>query len=168
MSDASSPDRAWIASELIKGIEAERSLAKDLRARADSPPDSALGVIYNEIATADERHAAIVETIAIRYGHTPTRSSGGGVGRAWVRLKDSLGELGSSALDHLIWDLTAKAQSVHWHAAWAHALDAIGDPDSARELMAVLTEEELHRDALRQALNRLVEQQARGNAELAK
>jgi hypothetical protein len=80
MAQTPSMDRAWISSELVKGIEAERSLAADARSRADSPPDPALSVLYHEIAEADDRHAAIVEAIAVRYGHTPSKSAGGGIG----------------------------------------------------------------------------------------
>ena len=162
MAQPSSIDRVWIAAELVKGIDAERSLAIDAKARADSPPDAVLSVLYHEIAAADERHATIVETIACRYGHTPSQSVGGGVGRAWGHLRDRFVGLGSDVLDQLILDVTAKAQSVHWHAAWVHAFGAIGDSESARELSALLSEEQAHRDALQQGLNRVVEQQARG------
>ena len=164
MAQATSIDRAWIASEFVKGIDAERSLAADAKARGDSPPDSALSVLYHEIAAADERHATVVEKIATRYGHTPSRSAGGGMGRAWGQLKEKIGGLGSNALDLLSGDLTAKADTVHWHTAWVHAFGAIGDTESARELSAVLTEEKAHRDALQEALNRLVEQGARQDA----
>ncbi len=58
------------------------------------------------------------------------------------------------------------AQSVHWHAAWVHAFEAIGDSESARELSAVLAEEQAHRDALQQGLNRVAEQHARGADEI--
>ena len=53
-------------SEFVKGIHAERSLAADAKATADSPPDPSLGVLYHEIAVADERHVGILETIARR------------------------------------------------------------------------------------------------------
>jgi hypothetical protein len=162
MSHPPSIDRDWIAAELVKGIDAERSLAIDAKARADSPPDAALSVLYHEIAAADERHATVVETIAARYGHTPSQSAGGGIGRALGQLRDKFVGLGSDVLDQLILDVTAKAQSVHWHAAWVHAFGAIGDSKSARELSAVLAEEQAHRDALQRGLNRVVEQHARG------
>ncbi len=155
-------DRAWIASELVKGIDTERSLAAGAEARADSPPDAALSVLYHEIAAADERHATIIETIATRYGHTPVPSAVGGIGRAFGQFKDKLVELGSDALDQLRQDLTAKDQSVHWHAAWVHAFGALGDTESVEDLSAVLLEEQAHRDALQQGLNRVVEQHARG------
>jgi hypothetical protein len=156
-------ERAWIASEFAKGIDAERSLAADARARADTPPDPSLGVLYHQIAEADERHASIVETIAARYGHTPSRSPGGGIGAMLLHLKERAGELGSTALERLDWDLTAKAHSVHWYTAWVSAFGAIGDAESARELAAVLAEEQAHRDALQEGLNRMVERGARGD-----
>jgi hypothetical protein len=162
MAEPSSIDRAWIAAELVKGINAERSLAVDAQARADSPPDVALSVLYHEIAAADERHAAIVEKIAVRYGHTPAQTSIGGIGQALGHLRDRFVGLGSDVLDQLILDVTAKAQSVHWHAAWVHAFGAVGDNESARELSDVLTEEQTHRDALQRGLNRMIEQHARG------
>ena len=165
MAQAPSIDRAWIASELVKGIEAERSLAADARSRADSPPDPALSVLYHEIAAADERHAAIVEAIAVRYGHTPSTSSGGGISRALGHLKDKFVGLGLNGSDQLCLDVTAKAQSVHWHAAWIHAFGAIGDTASAAELSAVLADEQAHCDALQSGLNRVVEQGARGCAD---
>jgi hypothetical protein len=121
-----------------------------------------LSVLYHEIAAADERHATIVEKIAARYGHTPSQSAGGGIGRALGHLWDKFVGLGSDVWDQLILDVTAKAQSVHRHAAWVHAFEAIGDSESARELSAVLAEEQAHSDALQQALNRVVEQHARG------
>jgi hypothetical protein len=159
-------DRAWIASELVKGVHAERSLSNDAKARAESPPDPVLSVLYHEIAAADERHAATVETIAARYGHTPSQSAGGGLGRALGQLRDKFVGLGSDLLDQMLLDVTAKAQSVHWHTAWVHVFEAIGDSESARELSAVLSEEQTHRDALQQGLNRVIEQQARGADEI--
>jgi hypothetical protein len=63
-------------------------------------------------------------------------------------------------------DLTAKARSIHWHTAWVHAFGVIGDAESVRELSALLTEEQAHRDALQQGLNRMVEQRARGGDEI--
>ncbi len=95
---APSIERAGIASEFTKGIDAERSLAVDAKARADSPPDPSLGVLYHQIAEADARHATAVETIATRHGHTPSRSSGGGIGAMLGHLSDKAGELGSTAL----------------------------------------------------------------------
>jgi hypothetical protein len=165
MAQPASIDRAWIAAELVKGIDAERSLAVDAQSRADSPPDAALSVLYHEIAAADECHAAIVEKIAVRYGHTPLQTSSGGIGQALGHLRDKVAGLGSDGLDQLMVDVTAKAQSIHWHAAWVHAFEAIGDTESARELLTVLTEEQAHRDALQQGLNRMVEQQVRGHVD---
>ena len=97
MVQAPAVDRSWIAAEFVKGIAAERSLAADAKARATSPPDPSLGVLYHEIAAADERHATILETIATRFGHTPSASGGGGVGLVWDQLKNKLGNLGTSA-----------------------------------------------------------------------
>jgi hypothetical protein len=167
MAQTPSIDRVWIAQELVKGIDAERSLATDAKARANSPPDAVLSVLYHEIAAADERHATIVETIAARYGHTPSQATGGGgIGRALGQLRDKFVGLGSDVWDRLILDVTAKAQSVHWLTAWAHAFEAIGDSESAHELSAILAEEQAHRDALQQGLNRVIEQHARGAAEI--
>jgi hypothetical protein len=162
MAQTASVDRVRIAAEFVKGMEAERALGAIAKARAEAPPDPALGVLYHEIAEADERHAMILETIATRFGHTPSRSAGGGVGRAWEQLKDKFGKLNSSALDQLSWDLTAKAQSAQWHTAWVHTFGAIAEVESARELSVVLAEEQAHLDALQQGLNRMVEQHARG------
>jgi hypothetical protein len=160
MAQTPSIDREWIAAELVKGIDAERSLAMDAKARAESPPDVVLSVLYHEIAAADERHATILETIAARYGHTPSQSTGGGIGRALGHLRDKFVGLGCDVSDQLLLDVTAKAQLVHWHTAWVHLLGVIGDSQSARELAAVMSEEQAHRDALQQGLNRVVEQHA--------
>jgi len=78
-------------------------------------------------------------------------------------LRDKAGELGSTPLDRLGWDLTAKAHSVHWYIAWASAFGGIGDVESARELADILDEERSHRDALQEGLNRMVERGARGD-----
>ncbi len=162
MAQTASADRTRISAEFVKRIDFERALEANAKARAESPPDPAMGVLYHEIAVADERHAMVLETIATRYGHTPTRGSGGGVGRAWEQLKDKVGKLNSNPLEQLSGDLAAKSQSVQWYTAWIHAFGAIGELDSARELSAVLAEEQAHVDALQQGLNRMVEQQARG------
>ena len=161
MGQTTSVARSLIAAEFVKGMDLERALAANAKARAESPPDPALGVLYHEIAAADERHAMILETIATRYGHTPSRGAGGAVGRVWEQLKDKVGKLNSSALDQLSGDQSAKAQSVHWYTAWVHAFGAIGETESARELAVVLAEERSHLDALQQGLNWMVEQQAR-------
>ena len=166
MDQPPSIDRAWIASELVKGMDAERSLACDASARAGSPPDAVLSVLYHEIAAADERHVTIVETIAARYGYTPSHSAAGGIGRALGQIRDRVVGRGSDVCEQLILDLTSKAGSVHWYAAWVSAFEAIGDSESARDLSAVLTEEQAHRDALQQGLNRVIEQQVRGTIEI--
>jgi len=160
MATATTVQRDWIATEFSKGIEAEQSLIDEARSRADAPPDPALQVLYNEIATADERHRGIVETIATRYGHTPTHSVAGGIGETLGRLKEKVGEIGSTALQKVSHDMAAKANAIHWYTAWIAAFEAIGDAESARELAAVLTEEKAHRDALQEGLNRMVTQGA--------
>lgn len=152
-------DREWVASELEKGLAAERTLAVEARARAraEAPPDPTLAVIYNELATAEDRHHLILETVATRYGHTPTRRAGGGIGETFGWLRGKVTELGSSPFDRLTYDLVARASSVLWYTAWVHAFVAIGDAESARELAALLTEKEAHCRALQEGLNRLVE-----------
>lgn len=160
MASATTINRAWIAAEFSKGIAAEQSMIDEAKSRAASPPDPALTVLYNEIASSDERHLKIVETIATRYGHTPTRGAGGGIGETLGRLKDKVGEFGSSALQLLSHDLMSKANAIHWCTAWIQVFQAVGDAESARELAAVLTEEKAHRDALQEGLNRMVTQGA--------
>ncbi|MBX6316256.1 MAG: hypothetical protein IRY99_25585 [Isosphaeraceae bacterium] len=153
-------NRDWIATEFSKGIDAERDLAAVARARAASPPDSTLAVLYHEIAEADERHRAIVETIATRYGHTPSKATTGGLAETIGRLKEKVSELGTAPHERLGQDLAAKANAIHWCTAWVHTFETIGDTESARELATVLTEEKAHRDALQEGLNRLVERGA--------
>jgi len=165
MAQPPSIDRVWINSELVKGIEAERYLEAAARSRADSPPDPALSVLYHEIAAADDRHAAIVESIAVRYGHTPSKSSGVGLGQALGHLRDKIVGIGSNPSDELHLDLAAKAQSVHWLTAWIHTFGALGDATSAAELSVVPAEVQAHRDALQSGLNRLVERGARGGGD---
>jgi hypothetical protein len=160
MATTPSINRAWIAAEFSKGIDAEQMLMDEAKARAESPPDPSLGVLYHEIAAADERHRAIVETIATRYGHTPSRSVTGGLGETLGRLKDKVGEIGATPLQRVSHDLMAKANAIHWCTAWIQAFQAIGDAESSRELAAVLTEEKAHRDALQEGLNRMVTQGA--------
>lgn len=162
MATATGTQRDWIATEFSKGIDAEQALIDESKARAQSPPDPALQVLYNEIATADERHRGVVETIATRYGHTPTRSVAGGIGETLSRLKDKVGEMGTTPIQRVGSDLAAKANAIHWYTAWVHAFEAIGDAESARELAAILIEEGAHRDALQEGLNRLVAQGATG------
>lgn len=98
----------------------------------------------------------------MRYGHTPSKSSGGGISQALGHLRDKIVGLGSSPSGQMCLDVTAKAQSVHWYAAWVHTFGAIGDAASEAELSAVLAEEQAHRDALQSGLNRVVEHGARG------
>jgi len=156
---ASSINREWIASEFSKGIDAEQALLDTARARAGSPPDPTLGVLYNEIASADERHREIVEKVAIRYGHTPSRTGGGGITETLGRLKDKVTEsvIGSNPMTQIGDDLAAKANAIHWYTAWVHTFEALGDTESVRELSVVLTEEKAHRDALQVGLNQIVE-----------
>jgi len=42
MATASTINRAWIAAEFSKGIDAEQMLMEEAKARAASPPDPAL------------------------------------------------------------------------------------------------------------------------------
>lgn len=106
-------DRDWITAELEKGLAAERTLAAEARARAESPPDPTLAVIHGELAAAEDRHHLILETIATRYGHAHVRDTGGGsVGGTFGRLRGKVTELGSSPFDRLTHDLVARASSV--------------------------------------------------------
>ena len=162
MATAPTIDREWIASEFSKGIEAEHSLQTHAESTASSPPDPSLGVLYHEIANDDGRHRLIVETIATRYGYNPGRGGPSGIGGAIGRLKERVGELGSTPQSRLEHDLCAKASAIHWCTAWVQAFQAIGDAESARELAAVLTEEKAHHDALQEGLNRLVARGAQG------
>ena len=163
---ASQTDRDWIAAEFSKGLESEQTMAEDARARAEAPPDPSLAVLYNEIADADERHAKGVETIAVRYGHTPSRSVAGGIAESIGRLRDKVTDsvMGTHPLGDLGHDLAVKANAIHWYTAWSRAFEAIGDTESARELAAILTEESAHRDALQKGLDQLVVQGARGES----
>lgn len=168
MATAPPINRTWIAQEFSKGIEAEQAMIEEAKARAQSPPDPSLCVIYNEIAAADERHQTIVETIATRYGHTPSRSATGGIGETLSRLKGKVGEMGATPMQRVGYDLTTKANAIHWCTAWVHTFETIGDAESARELAAVLTEEKAHRDALQEGLNRMVAQGAMAEETAAK
>lgn len=156
------PDRAWIVEQFSKGIDAEAGMAAEAKARAEAPPEPDLACLYHEIAAADDRHRSMVEAIAVRYGHNPSKSAGGGIGSTLGHLKGKLAEMGSGPMDRLAHDLSAKANSVHWSAAWVVAFAAIGDADSARELAAVLAEERTHLEALQQGLNRMVTRGASG------
>jgi hypothetical protein len=156
------PQREWIATEFSKGIEAEQALIDEAKARSESPPDPSLQVLYHEIAKADERHRGILETIATRYGYTPSRTVAGGIGETLVRLKEKMTEIGTTPLQRLGHDLASKANAIHWYTAWVQAFQSVGDPESARELAAILTEESAHRDALQEGLNRLLTRGATG------
>jgi hypothetical protein len=163
MNSTSALDRPWIASELARLVALERTLAVEMKCRGESPPDTSLSVIYNEIAADDERHVSMLETIATRYGYTPSRTEGPGVSETLGRIKDKVVALGVSRSDRIVQDLSTKADALHRHSAWAGALEAIGDIESARGLAAVVAEEEKHRDALLESLRRLLEEEARGN-----
>lgn len=150
-------DRAWIAAEFSKGIDAENTLFLDAKARADDPPDPSLAVLYNEIAVADQRHRGVVETVAIRFGYTPSRATTGGITETITRFTEKVTALATSPLDRLGHDLAGKANAIHWYTAWIAAFEAAGEAASARELTEVLNEEKAHRDALQLGLNRLVQ-----------
>ena len=156
-------NREWVSAEFSKGIDAEQEAADDAKARAESPPDPSLGVLYHEIAEADGRHRLVVEAIATRYGHTPSRGLGGGIGEAIGRFKDQVAErmAGATPMEKVAHDLTTKANAIHWYQAWIHAFETLGEADSVRELSALLTEEEAHRDALQASLGNLVARGAR-------
>ena len=162
MATAPTINRDWILAEFSKGIECEHSLQVDAQATASSPPDPSLGVLYHEVAAADGRHRLIVETIATRYGYNPSKGLSTGIGKTIGRLRDKVGEIGSTPQIRIEHDMSAKASAIHWTTAWVHTFQAIGDAESARELAAVLTEQKAHHDALQEGLNRLV---ARGATE---
>ena len=92
------------------------------------------------------------------------RTVAGGFGEALGRIKERMTEsvLGSSPLEHLSHDLVGKANAIHWYTAWISTFEALGDTESARELASILTEEKSHHDTLQASLNRLVEQNAKG------
>lgn len=160
-------NRDWVAAQFSKGIETEQSLATEAKARAGAPPDPALAVFYNEMAGADDRHSKRLETIAVRYGQTPSRVVSGGLGGTLGRIREKVAEtvLGTSSLEHVGHDLAAKANAIHWYIAWIHTFEAVGDLESARELESILIEERAHHDALQNALTQLVERGARGELE---
>lgn len=167
MATAPTVHRSWIAAEFSKGIEAEQMLFEEAQARAESPPDPSLGVLYHEIARADERHRAIVETIATRYGHTPSRGVTGGIGETLGRLREKVSALGSSPHQLVAHDLLSQANAIHWITAWAQTFQSIGDAESARELTDVLTEAVALRDALQDGLTRLLLRGAAGDEQAA-
>ncbi len=170
MTTDKSVNKAWIVAQFPKGIEAELELAAKARERAEAPPDPSLAVLYHEIASADERHAKLVETVAIRYGHTPSRENSGGIGQALGRFSEKVASsvAPSNPLEKLSHDLAAKANSIHWYHAWIHTFQSLGDVESARELSGILTEENNHRDALQEGLNRMVESGAHSGEASAK
>jgi hypothetical protein len=168
MTVATAVNSTWIVTELMKLHDAERALSDCAKARAEGPPDEALGVVYHEISAADERHAAAIETIATRYGYTPSRGTSTGIGEALGRLKEKVVGLGSDPMERMAADLRAKAEAIHWYTAWIHTFEVIGDTKSGQELSAVLAEEQAHRDALQGGFNRLVEQSAQGEKATSK
>jgi hypothetical protein len=155
-------DREWILSEWVKIIELERSLASMAKTRAESPPHPTLAVLYHETAAAEERHVGVLEAIATRYGYTPSRNEGGALGATFGRFKEQVAELGTSASDRLIQDLRARADAIHGQTAWVYTFQSLGDTRSADDLAAVLAEDLVHRGALQDGLNRMVEQRASG------
>jgi hypothetical protein len=151
-------DRAWIATELVKLIASERALAADFKARAEFPPDPSLSVLYHEIEADDERHIAVLEAIATRYGNTPTRSDELGVGGALDWVREKVVGLGANPSDRLSQDLAAKADLIHRQTAWVHALEGLGDEESACALAAIVVEDRNHHAALLENLKRFVAQ----------
>jgi hypothetical protein len=160
MTIAPTARRDWIVSEFSKGIEAEHCLQTRAESTASNPPDPSLGVLYHEIADDDKRHGMIVETIATRYGYNPTKGMSNGIGGTFGRLREKVGEIGSTPQTRIAHDLSAKADSIHWTTAWVHTFQSLGDTESARELAAVLTEEKAHHEALQEGLNRLMAREA--------
>lgn len=152
-------DREWIEREFSKGIEAEAQSVKRSQGLSESPPVPELASLYHEIAQADERHQHAVELVAIRYGRSPDKNGGGGLKGAIDKVKATFAfDAQATACHQVAEDLKEKANAIHWYKAWAHAFSALGDPQSAQELEAVLAEETGHRDRLQEALNRLVHQ----------
>ena len=155
-------DRNWIASEILKIVEAERSLATEAKARTESPSMSALAVLYHEIADQEERHIVALETIATRYGHTPMRAAEGGVGETLVRFKDKVATLGDGPTELLRQDLSARADAIHWQSAWG-TFSRLSVMMRARDLTALLAEDHAHHAALLEGLKRLLEQETHGH-----
>jgi hypothetical protein len=151
-------NKTWVVSELMKLVEAERSMAGGIGARSETPPDESLSFVYHEISTADERHAQIIETIATRYGFTPSRGASGGIGEALGRLKERFAAIGSNPIERLLVDMSAKAEAIHRYTAWVHALESTGDAASGNEMATILADEQVHLDALQAGLDRLIEQ----------
>ncbi|WP_422931275.1 hypothetical protein [Singulisphaera sp. PoT] len=157
-------NRSWIADEFSKGIEGMRSSVDIANERATSPPHAALSVLYHEMASVAEKNRDVVETIAIRYGYSPTKSVTEGISETLGRLKDRMEDLVTSEteLEKVSHDLMAKANSIHWCTAWIQTFQGIGDVESAQELSGVLADERAHRDALQEGLNRMVLKGASG------
>ncbi len=152
---ASNVNREWIATEFSKGIEAERRLHEDAVSTSASPPDPELGVLYHEIAAADDRHRQAIETIATRYGYNPGHS-GGMLAGTLGKISQKVGEIGATPWSRIAHDLTSKSDAIHWMTAWVETFQGIGDIESARELAGLLAEERSHHTALQAGLNRLV------------
>lgn len=167
MNDTNAVDRDWIAAELLKIADAERALATEAKARAATPPTPELGVVYHEIAEREDGHALVAETVAARYGGTPTRFAGTGVGETLGRLKDKVVALGAGPIDVLRRDLAARADAVEWIKVWTRTLEDVGDVESGRALAAVSAAHETHRDALEEGLRRLVGRRAAGGTDAA-
>lgn len=148
-------DEAWILAHLSKLIDAERAMAATERSRADSPPEPSMVSAYQEASRDDERHAGVLETIAVRYGHTPSRASGGGVGETITRLKDQVSHLTAKSWDVVEADLAAKSAVIGRETVWAGVFEAIGDTESAAELREILDQDRAHADALTDGLTRI-------------
>lgn len=141
-------NKTWVVAELVKLIDAEYCIAGGAGPNSKTPPHESLSCVYHEMAAADERHAEEIKTIATRYGYVPVKGTGGGIGEAFGRLKDTFAALGSDPIDRLMGDLLAKAEAIHRYEAWAQVFEAIGDNASGEELMAIRAEEQLHLDTL--------------------
>ena len=86
-------DRDWIATEFAKGIDAEAQMAHDAEGPRRSPRPSRRWA--SSTARSPRPTSAIatsVETVAIRYGHTPGAGArlAGGIGETLGRLKDKV------------------------------------------------------------------------------
>ncbi len=114
-------------------------------------------VLYHEIASADERHVAVIEKIVIRYGSAPSRPRKEGVSVALGRFKDKVIEMGTSPSDLLRQDLLAKSDVIHWQIAWVRVLRSNGDEQSATELASIVSEDQAHHVALLEGFSRMIE-----------
>ena len=153
----SESERARITQEFLKVVEQERVLAAEAKGRAASPPVSSLGVLYHEIAEQDGRHVTVMETVAIRYGHTPSRFSGGGMVETLGRLKDRVSNMGAGATDVIWQDLKAKAEVIQAITQWRDTFQSLGDAESAAELAVLITEDQAQYEALFDALKHMAE-----------